>query len=469
MNSFFSVLSLCMLLFTVACKSNVKEAESQKLDLPAIKERGVLKVVTDYNSTNYFVYKGRPLGYQYELLQALSKYLDIKLEISVSNDTHLNIDRLLNGDIDLIATNLSSTTPKKDKIAYTEPHCATRQVLVQQKFNNTPTRSDRVFNKVIRNQIGLAGKTIYVQKNSKFIHQLEHVSEQIGDSIKIVEIADYEVEQLIGLVAEGEIPYTICDENMAQVNLNFYDNIDVGTAVSYAQNMAWAVRPKSRKLLAEVNRWMVDFKKTDDYKRIYNKYFVVKRTTHILDAGYSAVRGGKVSEYDAIIKHESLVYAMDWRLIASLIYQESRFLPEAESWAGAKGLMQLMPETALQFGVTDISSPVDNIRGGLKFLDWLTTVFTPKIKNPDERIKFILASYNVGVGHVFDAMRLAEKNGKNPSVWDDNVDFYLLNKSDPAYYSDPVVKHGYCRGEEPYMYVIDILERYNHYKKVLAN
>ena len=101
------------MLYEVITKSNVKEAESQKLDLPAIKERGVLKVVTDYNSTNYFVYKGRPLGYQYELLQALSKYLDIKLEISVSNDTHLNIDRLLNGDIDLIATNLSSTTPKK--------------------------------------------------------------------------------------------------------------------------------------------------------------------------------------------------------------------------------------------------------------------------------------------------------------------------------------------------------------------
>ena len=340
---------------------------------------------------------------------------------------------------------------------------------MQQKYRNSNGSEPTIFNEVIRNQLDLAGKTIYVQENSSFVERLRNLSNEIGDSINIVEIPDYEVEQLIDLVANGEIPYTVCDENMARINTNFYDNIDVETAISFPQKIAWAVRPTSNDLLDVVNNWLINFKKTKQYKRIYRKYFINERSKHLVDAGFHSIRGGKVSIYDAIIKKESKKYDLDWRLIASLIYQESRFHPEIESWAGAKGLMQLMPETADYFGVKEITSPSDNIKGGLKFLTWLDGRLKKTVEDPKERIKFVLAAYNVGLGHVQDAMRLAEKNGKNPLIWNDNVDYYLLNKSKPEFYNDPVVKYGYCRGEEPYHYVTDILERYDHYKNVIMD
>ncbi len=445
--------------------------ESGRIDLKEIKSMGKLRVVTAYNSVDYFIYKGRPIGYQLELLQELSNYLGIKLDISVSNDVKKNFDNLLDRKVDLIAMDLTITRSRANIIAFSEPHCFTRQVLVQRKQTKgkkEKKNTNRVgFNKLIRNQLELAGKSIYVQENSSYAERLRALSNEIGDSINIIEIPDYEVEQLIGLVAAGEIPYTVCDENLARVNKNYYDNIDVETPISFPQKIAWAMRPESQSLQDVVNKWLIGFKRTTRYKMIYKKYFLNKRSTHIVENGFHSLKGGQFSIYDEVIKKESKKFNLDWRLVASLIYQESRFSPRVESWAGAVGLMQLMPETAKTFGVTKITSPKDNIIGGLKFLKWLDNQLVEKVSDPKERVKFVLASYNVGLGHVLDAMRLAEKYGKDPTIWDNNVDFYLLNKSKPKYYNDPVVKYGYCRGEEPYHYVNDILDRYEHYKNVV--
>lgn len=460
------MLSACQTYHTPK-KSGVVEKEVS-FDLNEIKQRGKLKVVTDYNSTNYFIYKGRPMGYQLELLNEFCNYLGIKLEVVVSNDVSENIDNLRLGKVDLIAQNLTVTRERSKEIQFTEPHTYSRQVLVQRKnIKKIDSKGGEQFNDLIRNQLELAGKTIYVQKGSSYVSRLAHLSDEIGDSITVVEIPDYEAEQLIGLVAEGEISYTICDENLAKVNKNYYDNIDVETAISFPQKIAWGVRKNSPDLLHVVNNWLIRFCKSTKYNGIYKKYFLNRRSTHIVDSGYNSLKGGLVSKYDAIIKRESESIDWDWRLIAALIYQESRFSPEIKSWAGAQGLMQLMPETAKRFGVNNITSPEENIRGGIQFLKWLDKRWALRIDDPEERLKFILASYNVGLGHVLDAMRLAEKNGKNPQIWEGNVDFYLLNKSKPIYFNDPVVQFGYCRGDEPYHYVTEILERYEHYKNLM--
>ncbi len=478
MNRYFKLIFVLLLGLSWGC--NVQEKSSEKkavtktgrIDLNEIKSMGKLRVVTAYNSVDYFIYKGRPIGYQLELLQELSNYLGIKLDISVSNDVKKNFDNLLNRKVDLIAMDLTITRSRANTVAFSEPHCFTRQVLVQRKqtkrIKKKKKDNNKVgFNKLIRNQLELAGKSIYVQENSSYAERLRALSNEIGDSINIIEIPDYEVEQLIGLVAAGEIPYTVCDENLARVNKNYYDNIDVETPISFPQKIAWAMRLESQSLQDVVNKWLIGFKRTTRYKMIYKKYFLNKRSTHIVENGFHSLKGGQFSIYDEVIKKESKKFDLDWRLVASLIYQESRFSPRVESWAGAVGLMQLMPETAKTFGVKKITSPKENIVGGLKFLKWLDKQLEDKITDPKERVKFVLASYNVGLGHVLDAMRLAEKYGKDPTIWDDNVDFYLLNKSKPKYYNDTVVKYGYCRGEEPYHYVNDILDRYEHYKNVV--
>ena len=106
----------------------------------------------------------------------------------------------------------------------------------------------------------------------------------------------------------------------------------------------------------------------------------------------------------------------DWRLLASLICQESRFNPDVKSRVGAYGLMQIMPETGKNFGIDITSSPKNNIKAGARYINWLHSIFDPKIPDENERIKFILASYNAGPGHVLDAMKLAEKNGMDPAI-----------------------------------------------------
>jgi membrane-bound lytic murein transglycosylase F len=174
-----------------------------------------------------------------------------------------------------------------------------------------------------------------------------------------------------------------------------------------------------------------------------------------------------ISKYDDAVKRESDRIGWDWRLVSSMIYQESRFNPKAVSWAGAFGLMQLMPATAGRFGVSRNSSPESHIRAGVSFLKWLDKRFEDDIRNPEERIKFILAAYNVGKGHVDDARRLAEKYGNDPNVWEESVEKWLLNKSQPKYYRDPVVKYGYARGIETSNYVKQVIDRFDHYKNIV--
>ncbi len=472
-------LILSVFLFAACQTAKQKEAYGTKeaevnFDLSDIQKRGKLIVVTDYNSTNYFIYKGKPMGYQLEMLNEFCNHIGIKLEVVVSNDVEKNIEDLKNGKVDLIAQNLTVTRTRSKFIQFTEPHTFTRQVLVQRtKDKEGSEKGDKLkdqyhFNKIIRNQLELGGKTIYVQKGSSYVERLTNLMDEIGDSINIVEIPDYGTEQLIELVSEGEISYTICDEIQAKVNKNYYDNIDIETPISFPQKIAWAIRKSSPDLLQVINNWMSPFTKSKKYKAIYSKYFLNRRSTHIVNSGYNSIKGGTFSKYDDIIKRESKLIHWDWRLVAALIYQESRFTPDIKSWAGAKGLMQLMPETAKLFGVKNVYSPEENIHGGIQLIQWLDGKLSNRVEDPEERLKFILASYNVGLGHVLDAMRLAEKNGKNPKIWANNVDYYLLNKSKPAYFNDPVVEFGYCRGEEPYLYVNEILERYEHYKNLMA-
>ena len=153
----------------------------------------------------------------------------------------------------------------------------------------------------------------------------------------------------------------------------------------------------------------------------------------------------------------------DWRLLAALIYQESQFNPKEESWVGAQGLMQLVPGTAAEFGAKNILDPEQNIKAGTRYLQWLQDYWKKHIDDASVLEKFVLASYNSGQGHVLDAVRLAEKYGKNPEKWEDSVEFYLLQKSKPKYYKDPVVSSGYCRGSEPVNYIKSIYTQFDIY------
>lgn len=436
-------------------------------DLDAIRERGKLVAVSDFNSTNYFIYKGEPMGFNYELLKTFADQAGIDLEIVTENHIDHAIEMLNSGEADVIAISLTVNSSRKKEILFTEPIDETRQVLIQRKPRNWKSLTYQELNKkLIRNQLDIAGKTVYVQKGSAHAERLNSLSGEIGDSINIIEVP-FESEQLIKNVARGDIDYTVCDENVAQVNATYYPEIDINTPVSFPQKIAWGVRKNhSEKLLVELNKWINAYRKTESYALLHSKYFRNSRSSAIIKSDYYALNTGKVSKYDDLIKQFSGTINWDWRLLASLICQESRFEPDVTSWAGAYGLMQVMPVTGKRFGIDITSSPKNNIKAGVMYINWLHSIFDPKVADENERLSFILASYNAGPGHVLDAMKLAEKNGMNPQKWSD-VETWLLKKSEPRYFNDIVVKSGYFRGTESVAFVSEIRDRYEHYKNIL--
>lgn len=447
--------------------NNTEAIEDRSLE--KVLEKGKLIATTDYNSTNYFIYRGEPAGYEYEMLKAYAKHIGVDLELIVNNDFEDAYKDLADGKVDVIAMGMTINSDRKEMIDFTEPLGQTRQVLVQRKPENWRTMNtmNQVDELLIRNPLQLAGKMVYVPRYSTYGQRLRNLQQEIGDSIIVVEFPQTS-ERLIEMVAKGEIDYTVSDEHVALVNQKYFPDIDVSTPLSFPLHVAWGVRKQDDSLTKSINSWIGEFSDTQIARFIYNKYFVNPRSLQFAHKYYS-VRSGKISGWDDLLKEKSKDLAWDWRLIASLIYQESRFKPEAISWMGAFGLMQLMPGTAEKYGVDSMSPPEENIRAGINYLQFLDNRFSEIIEDPVERRKFVLAAYNVGIAHVFDARRLAEKYGRDPDVWDDNVAYFLLNKSDPKFYNDSVVYYGYCRGEEPFNYVNDILYRYEHYLNVIED
>ncbi len=413
----FVILLLTMVAF-ISCQNlknkRVDSADAARGNLARIRESGKLKVLVDFNSTNYFIYRGQPMGFQYELLQLLSEDLGVSLEVEVSNYLDDTFEGIKNGSYDLVAKNLTVTPKRSSEVDFTVPLLHTRQVIVQR--GKTGKSADSTY---INGTLKLAGKKVYVQKNTSFSRRLLELSSEIGHEIEIVEDTVYGVEQLMARVAKGEIDYTVSDENVAKVNQTYYPNLDISLRISFPQKIAWAVPKGSPRWKSFLNIWISNFKKTKKYKQLYHKYFESPRTSMRMYSEFHSIYGGKISEYDAIIKRLANQYEWDWRLVASIIYHESRFTPDAGSWAGAYGLMQVIPNTAEAFGIENYQDPEQNIKVGLLFLNWLNGQLKQSVPDSTERIKFILGAYNIGLGHIVDAQRLAEKYGRNSQIWDD--------------------------------------------------
>jgi len=226
---------------------------------------------------------------------------------------------------------------------------------------------------------------------------------------------------------------------------------------------SWAVAANNVSLSASVERWYRPelVKQTlSEERRLYSSGGVRRRTfSPMLDAS-----AGVISKYDHLFKKYAPTVRWDWRLLAAQCYQESMFDPKAESWAGACGLMQIMPTTADELGLARsmIYDPEQNVAASVRYLKMLNAELHD-IANPVERRRFILASYNGGLRHLRDAMALAQKYGGDPHKWADVKD-YILKLAIPQYYNDPVVKYGYMRGSETVGYVESIHSRWSQYR-----
>ncbi len=451
------MIGLLLLSVAAGCIQRNRQIEKPVHDLEQIQDSGVLRVLTLYSSTSYFQYRGQEMGFQYELAEQFAAYLGVKLEVVVARNVQELTTLLLAGKGDLIAYNLPVTNELRDSIEYCGEETITHQVLVQRnKWRPAP----------LKDVTELIGKEVYV-KPGRYLMRMNNLNEEVGGGIIIHnESSDsLSLEDLIMMVAQGKIDYTVADNDVAKLNQTYYPNLEVSMAVSHDQRASWAVRKECTQLAEAVNKWHEENTTSPKYTASMKRYFELSKTKYFYPI--MSVSEGKISPYDNLFRQYAKEINWDWRLLASLAYTESNFDTTAVSWAGAKGLMQLMPRTAKAMGVPEgkEQNPEESIKGAVKYIELTASTFK-SIPQP-ERNKFILAAYNSGTGHIIDAMALAEKYGANKYVWDDNVEKYILLKSHEEYFSDPVCKHGYFRGIETYNFVREITQRYYKYREVI--
>ncbi|MFG6410610.1 MAG: transglycosylase SLT domain-containing protein, partial [Bacteroides acidifaciens] len=344
----------------------------------------------------------------------------------------------------------------KDSLLYCGEDVITPQVIVQQ---------GRGKRKPLKDVTELIGKDVYV-KPGKYYDRLVNLNSELGGGIQIHEVTNDSIttEDLITQVAQGKIPYTVTDNDLAKLNKTYYSNLDISLPVSFDQRSSWAVRKDSPELAAAATKWHQENMTSPAYTASMKRYF--ENSKMMSHSPILSLKEGKISHYDDLFRKYSKEIGWDWRMLASLAYTESNFDTTAVSWAGAKGLMQLMPATARAMGVPagKEQNPEESIKAAIRYIAATDRSFS-MIPDKEERLNFILASYNAGLGHIYDAMALAEKYGKNKLVWKDNVENFILLKSNEEYFTDPVCKNGYFRGIETYNFVRDIMSRYESYKK----
>ncbi len=439
------------------------------LDLKEIKERGYITAIMDNSSTGLFIYRGKTMGYEYDLLKVFAKSIGVELRINITPSLEEGFNKLNSGEGDILAYNLTVTKERKKRIAFTHYHNLVKMVLVQRKPSNwRDLKLHEIEAGLIRNPVDLIGKEVVVRHHSSYLERLRNLSDEIGGDIIIIQDnPDVETEAIIRKVADGDIDYTVAEEDVALVNATYRPNLDVETAVSFPTQIAWGVRKNAPDLLETLNTWILEMRKDVDYYTIYNKYFKSRKSALLRTRSeYYSTGGGKLSPYDSLIQLNADTLDWDWRLLAAQIYKESKFDPKNESWAGAIGLLQLLPATADEYGVKDLTDPAENLFAGTMHLKWLQNYFDDYVEDPVQKTKFVLAAYNVGHGHVVDAIRLTNKYGGDPQDWNEVSDF-LLKKSNSKYYNDEVVQFGYCRGIEPVTYVSTIYAIYESYVALL--
>ena len=419
-----------------------------------------LRIGTVYSPTTYFIYKGEEMGYEYELISRILEDKGKPFEIKIGKSIDSLISMLDENKIDIIACEIPITYEYKERVLHCGQEDITHQVLVQPKNAK----------ECIKDVTQLIGKTVYVEQNSKYEYRLKNLNNEIGGGIIINTVPQDSLiaKDLIEMVSDGEIPLTVVDSDIARLNKTYHRNINISLEISFPQRSSWAVRKDATMLADSIGSWTSTNNHKATAKSLLKRYFEISKDNpvHHLKGKILNKSKGIISPYDAIFKKYAKEINFDWRLLAAQGYSESRFDTTATSWAGAKGIMQLMPKTARSLGISDsqMRNPEYSVMGAVTLMHKLDNKLSNYVADSEERIRFVLAAYNAGLGHVLDAINLAKKYGKNPEIWHDNVELAIQMKSKPEYYNDEACRFGYFKGKQTVVYVEEVGQVYEYYR-----
>jgi membrane-bound lytic murein transglycosylase F len=428
---------------------SAKQVADHTQDLAGIKKRRVLRVLTRNDPATYFLWRGQLMGFEYDMMQRYAKKNRLRLEVIVPPTQADLIPWLKQGKGDVIAASLTITEKRKSQgIAFTSPYHWVNETIVSRQNENK-----------IHDLKDLEDRTMTVHKSSSYWHSLKKYQKDNSDFDINPAPANITVREILDKVANNKYDLTVVDSHILGSELTWRNDIKGVLKLGKRVPHGWAVRKNNKKLLQSLNRFIRKEYRGLFYNVTRKKYFLNRRTAR-QHVQFRSARTGVISPYDNLIKKYAKKYGFDWRLIAAQMFQESKFNPKAKSWAGARGLMQLMPRTARSMGFYKLYKPDVSVHAGVKYLAKLSRRFGPTLPVRD-RTWFALASYNAGYGHISDARRLARKKGWDSKKWFGNVEKAVLLLAKPVYYKN--ARHGYVRGGEPVRYIKNIRDLYLGY------
>lgn len=442
---------------------NVSVKEPVERDFDAIKQDGVIRMITRFNSSSYFLHRGEERGFEFEFARRFAEQHNLRLEVVIAGNNEEPIDLLNAGRGDFIAANYSITEARMQYIAFSAPYNIVDQVLVLRDGDDIPYSLAE-----------LDGRVISVRRGSSYVKTLKHLQAEYGYGFEIDILPEmWDTEAIMFAIADGEFDITVADANLFQASSNYIRGIVSGPVVSGNEQIAWGVRANAPELVEQMDRFILGHFSISDadllprrssFMNILRQRYFDNRPATYSVRSYSQHRvtgwEGLFSPYDRLVQPLSEEYGVDWKLVLAVMAQESRFDPYAKSRMGAIGLMQIIPRFS-RFEEHELWDPETNIREGLRYLRKHLDHYS--YMDEDNQLAFALATYNAGMGHMADARRLTVDRNRDPNNWDDVAQSLLLLMQ-PRFFSQ--ARFGFVRGTEPVNYVTEIKRRYTMYQNM---
>jgi membrane-bound lytic murein transglycosylase F len=429
------------------------------LTVADLRQRGVVKFLMQHGPASYFLQGGEQKGFEYELAESFGRALGVRVEVVTSPPGTDAITWLHDGKGDILAglTTIEGAPP--GPVITSRPYFETTAHVI--------TKSDNLAPRILSE---LAGQPIALHTDSAYAYQLQLV--QLATQTRALApmlpaiTGKEDVREILHGVVTGRTAATVLIDPIAHLAHAWYPGrLRTAWSLPRPVKLVWAVRPGQTELLRTIDEHLERVSRSGEKKILTEKYFLppsVLRTASRAFEGSLSERG-KLSRYDRIIARYAEEAGFDWRFVAALIFEESRFDHSRVSNAGASGLMQLMPLTAQLVGLKNLQDPHANIEAGVKYLSFLSRQFQEG--RPRDRLALILASYVMGLGHVEDGQRIARLHGYDPDCWGESMEYMLPLLEDPEYHSKTLF--GYGQGREAVRYANAILERYDIYSRYI--
>ncbi|RKZ15663.1 hypothetical protein DRQ53_08415 [bacterium] len=424
-------------------------------DLDQIHASRSLRVLMSNSSSSYYVLRGEEYGFEFELARQIARELDLHLEVVLPDVSLTPMQMLQLGKVDVIAMPLLPDEQRAAMVALTVPyHSVQQRLAVHRDYADS-----------IRGLSDLSQLRIAARSFSSGERELARLRRLGVDVVAVLHGYNVPQEEILDLVADGTYPAAIALDVEVEAARRFRSELRKGVALGPRKDVRWAVRGNSPQLLAALDQVLARHVRRNSKGRLVrSEFYNVIRARYFENAPrwdrhradpFLVARTGRISPYDQIFREAARDTDFDWRLLAALAFQESRFDPTAVSWAGAHGIMQMRPRTA---GVSAdaLRDPRLNITLGAAHLQMLYDRY--KGVSETERMRFTLAAYNCGQGHLDDARKLSRLLGLDPDIWEGSVRESLLLLRQPAYHR--MVRYGYVRGNETVAYVRGIEQRF---------